>query len=349
MGSEKAERAGLMTGGRFSRIFSLGTLLVCSFSLALSQHSKAQEQGRWAILVAGISGDQALQEEFLKEIGRLRTILEGQLRFERQRVIALFEDPAKAPGVVQFKSTRENLEKVGQDLTGRVGKDDIVFVFLIGHGSSDAKGYKLNLVGPDPTADELAEMLYKIPAQRFVIVNTTTCSGASVDALSRPGKIVVTATKSGSEKNQTHMGGFFVEAFENNNADQDKNGRVSILEAFSYAVLKVEEWYNKEGNLQTEHPVLDDNGDVQANAKPSPENGDGFLARTTYLDAGAGLAAKAGLSTGEQALAREAQELERNIEALKYEKPKLREAEYEQKLEALLLRLAEVNAKLRKN
>jgi hypothetical protein len=346
MGSQKAERTGLMACKRFSRTVSIGALLVCFGFGPVTLRANGQD--RWAILVAGISGDPALQEVFLKEIVRLRTILEEQLSFDRQRVIALFDDPAKAPDAIQFKSTRENLEKVGKDLAGRVGKDDLVFVFLLGHGSADGKSYKLNLVGRDPTADELAGMLYRIPAQRFVVVNTTTCSGASVDALSQPGKIIVTATKSGSEKNQTHMGGFFIEALENNNADQDKNGRVSILEAFNYAVLKVEERYDKEGNLQTEHPVLDDNGDVKASAKPSPENGDGFLARTTYLDAGSGLPANAALSPGEQALVREAQELEKKIEALKYDKPNLSETEYEQKLEALLLQLAEINAKLRK-
>jgi len=189
-------------------------------------------------------------------------------------------------------------------------------------------------------------MLYSIPAQRFVVINATNCSGGSIPALSGNGKIVITATKSGMEKNQTHMGQYFIEAFKNKAADSDKNGRVSIIEAFSYASQKVESYYGSEGNLQTEHSVLDDNGDAQAQSKPSPENGEGFLARTTFLDLEATVSAGEKLTPEQQKLKLEAQELEKQIEALKYSKSRMAEADYEKKLEDLLLKLAKINAKL---
>jgi hypothetical protein len=229
-----------------------------------------------------------------------------------------------------------------------VKKEDLVFVFIEGHGAYDGKVYKLNLVGPDPTAEDLAAMLYAIPAERFVVVNATNCSGGSLPALSRRGKIIITATKSGMEGNQTHMGPYFIEAFKNNAADSDKNGRVSILEAFFYASRKVEDYYASEGNLQTEHSVLNDSGDTQAQSKPGPENGEGFLARTTFLDAGEPGGARGNLTAEQRKLALEAQELEKQIEALKYAKGQMPEADYEQKLEDLLLRLARINAKLPK-
>jgi hypothetical protein len=275
--------------------------------------------------------------------------LQGPLQFAFDHVFVLFDDPAKDPALAQYKSTRENLAKVCRDVAGRAGRDDLVFVFIEGHGSFDQNSYKLNLVGPDPNAEELAAMLYAIPAQHFIVVNATSASGASLAALSRKGRIVITATKSGNERNRTHFGHFFVEALKNNNADVDKNGRVSALEAFSYAAQKVEEHYTKEGELQTEHAVLDDNGDGQGQAKPAPENGEGLLARTTYLDPGGTLLTRRKLTQQEQELAKEAQSLEQQIEALKYEKAKMNEAEYEKKLESLLLRLAEINAKLREN
>jgi hypothetical protein len=298
--------------------------------------------------MAGISGDPELQGQFLKQLRQLRSILEEQYKFERDHIFVLFEEVEKDPAVIQYKSTRENVQKLSLEISRRARKEDLVFVFIAGHGSSDGKVYKLNLVGPDPTAEELADMLYAIPARNFIVVNTTTCSGGSVGALSKPGKVVVTATKSGHEKNQTHMGEFFVDALEKNNADLDKSGRVSILEAFNYAVQRVSDYYTKEGNLQTEHPVLDDNGDSKAHDKPAPDNGDGFLARTTYLDAGPALLASGRLTPAEKGLALEAQDLEKQIEALKYDKQNLPEAEYERKLEALLLKLAQINATLRK-
>ena len=150
------------------------------------------------------------------------------------------------------------------------------------------------------------------------------------------------------ERNQTHAGRYFVEALRNESADSDKNGRISVMEAFSYANARVEDYYKSEGNMQTEHPALDDNGDGQAQDKPDPKNGDGLLARTTFLDRIAMPGAPGGQTPEQQALAREVQGLEKQIEALKYAKGEMPEADYETKLEELLLRLARANAKMRK-
>ncbi len=326
-------------------IVALGTMLT-----SLRAGESPQRDGRWGILVAGISGDPSLQAEYLKQLRDLRGILENQYHFRREQVFVLFDDVSKDAGLVQYRSDRENLTKVCHEVASRAQKDDFVFVFLAGHGSFDGMHYKLNLVGPDPTAEELAGMLYAIPAHSFLVVNTTTCSGASLKALSGPGRVVITATKSGNEGNQTHLSGYFVEALSDNKSDVDKDGRVSILEAFKYAVSRVEEYYSKEGNLQTEHPLLDDNGDGEGHANPAPENGDGLIARTTYLDQGPILITNAAPANEEQRkFALEAQSLEKQIEALKYAKAGMPEAEYEKKLEELLLKLAQVNAKLRRD
>jgi hypothetical protein len=328
---------------RLSAIFIF--LLLCLGGRGVSG---AERDGRWAILVVGASGEPGLQETYLKEIRDLRSILEDSLGFHRDQIVVLADDPTKSPDLIQDKSTRENLQAVCFQLAHRVDEEDLVFVFIEGHGSYDGKIYKLNLVGPDPTALELATMLYSIRAKRFVVVNATNCSGGSLPEFSQKGKIVITSTKSGMEKNQTHMGRYFVEALKNNGADSDKNGRVSMIEAFLYMRRKVEEYYSNEGKLQTEHPILDDNGDAQGQSEPSPENGEGLLARTTFLDAGTSVAENESWTPEQRKLALEAQELEEQIEALKYNKSSMAEADYEKKLEDLLLRLARINEKLPK-
>jgi hypothetical protein len=317
-------------------------LLLAAFQAA----SGAERDGRWAILLAGVSGDPGLQTMYLKEIRDLHSLLVGPLGFQSDHVVVLFDDPGMDPGLVQHKSTRKGLEEACLSIAARADEDDLVFVFIEGHGSYDGKIYKLNLVGPDPTDGELAEILYSIPAERFVVVNATNCSGGSLRALSRKGKIVITATKSGMEKNQTHMGEYFIDAFRENAADSDKNGRVSISEAFFYTSQKVEEYYAGQDNLQTEHSVLDDNGDAQGQSVLTPESGEGLLSRTTFLDSGIREDSLEILTPEQQKLALEAREVELEIEALKYDKEEMAEAEYEQKLEALLLRLARINAKL---
>jgi hypothetical protein len=308
--------------------------------------SRAEPDGRYAILLVGPSGDPDLQKIYLDEIRKLHSILVGPLGFPSTQIVTLFENPEMDPSLIQYKSTREDLEEACLNLSQRVKKTDLVFVFIEGHGNFDGKTYKLNLVGPDPTAYELADILYSIPAERFVIANATNCSGGSLEALSGNGKIVITATKSGTEKNQTHMGGFFVESFENNAADLNKDDRVSILEAFSYTRQKIEDYYTNEGNLKTEHAILDDNGDAEGHDDPNPENEDGLLARITFLDKGIGSDVIGSATSEQQKLALEARDLENQIEALKYDKAEMPQSEYEKKLEELLLRLARINAKL---
>ncbi|NLT67610.1 MAG: hypothetical protein GXX84_13500 [Acidobacteria bacterium] len=316
--------------------------------LLMAHLAAATEPGaRWAILITGVSGDPQLQDMYLKELTELRSVLEERMAIPRDGITVLFDDPARDSALIQHKSTRSDLQDVCRRLAAAVNQNDLVFVYIGGHGNYDGETYKLNLVGPDPTAAELASMLYSIPAGRFVIVNTTSCSGGSLGDLSQKGSIVITATRSGMEKNQTSFGRYFIEALGDDAADTDRNRRLSVAEAFLYANRKVEEHYKTEGKLQTEHPVLEDNGDGKAESRPAPENGEGLLAMATFLDAGTSDAAGS-LTAEQQRLSNEAREVEAEIEALKYEKAGMSEAEYERRLEELLIRLAKINARLQK-
>jgi hypothetical protein len=340
----------IRSAGRGSFLGFLAGLLLIPLSLLAWTGGGGQGAAadpRWAILVFGSSGDPELQQRYLKELSDLRGLLEGPLGMPHSQVYALFDDPKASPAQIEHQSTKENLAKVCKEIAARSRADDTVFVFFEGHGSFDGKTYKLNLVGPDPAAEELAAILYAIPAQRFFVVNNTSCSGASVTALSGKGKVVVAATKSGNEKIVTRLAGYFIEAFTGNNADVDKNSRVSIFEAFDYAAHQVEAYYTKEGSLPTEHPVLNDNGDVQALSLTDAEGRGSLLARTSYLDRGSPLLA-GGSSPESQALAKEAQSLEKQIEVLKSAKDELSEEEYMKRLEELLLKLADVQARSRK-
>jgi hypothetical protein len=306
----------------------------------------AEEGDLWAILLAGVSGDPGLQKEYLKEVTDLHAILTGTMELPKDRVLVFFDDPSLNPELIQHKATLENLRIAIRKLAGQIKEKDTVFVFLEGHGSYDGKTYKLNLVGPDPAAEDLAALFDSIPSGRLILVNATSSSGGGIPSLSGKNRILITATKSGMERNRTHLGRHFIDAFRNSAADSDKNGRVSILEAFTYARLKVEAYYAGEDNLPTEHPVLEDNGDAQAQSQPSPENGDGVLAATTYLDSGKPRGDHDSDSPEKQALTRSAQEIEKQIEILKYAKGKMSEADYEKELEALLLKLARIHEKL---
>lgn len=321
-------------------------LLLCAGS-GVARQVRAQSQdrdARWAILMAGISGEAELQASYIETLKLMHGALAGSLRFPREHILVLCDDPAKAADLAARTGTREGFAQACREVAGKAGKDSVVLVFLLGHGSSAGEEYKLNLVGPDPTAEDLARVIDAIPAGTLVIVNATSASGASLRALSGERRVVITATKSGSERNLAQMGRYFVEALRDNAADADKNLRVSMLEAFLFAQRRVQEHYAREGSLQTEHMLLDDNGDGTGHESPSPANGDGLLARTTDLSPRSPAAA----ASGEEALAREAEAIQKEIEGLKYSKDRMTEAEYQKRLEDLLVRLAQNRAKRQK-
>jgi hypothetical protein len=135
-----------------------------------------------------------------------------------------------------------------------------LWIILIGHGTFDGRTAKFNLRGPDLSASDLAEWLQ--PLHRPVaVVDAASSSAPFLKELSSPGRIVITATKSGFEQNYTRFGQYFVKAIIDPKADLDKDGQTSLLEAFLSASHATGQFYAAAGRLATEHALLDDNGD----------------------------------------------------------------------------------------
>ena len=150
-------------------------------------------------------------------------------------------------------------------------------LILIGHGSFDGAEYKFNLVGPDISGEDLAALCDKVPAKRQLIVNTTSASGGSVAVLKKPGRAIITATKSGTEKNATVFARYWVAALRDPATDTDKNDAISALEAFQYADRKTAEFYESQKRLATEHPQFEDTGKAEPVRAASTESGEGLL------------------------------------------------------------------------
>jgi len=230
--------------------------------------------------------------------------------------------------------TREKLRARLAELAKEIKPDDAFVLMLVGHGTYDGADYKFNLPGPDITATELAGMLDRIPATRQLVVNMTSASGGALDLLKRPSRVVVCATKSGTEKNATVFARYWAEALRDPAADTDKNETVSALEAFQYAQKKTKEFYETNKRLATEHPQIEDGKDNRlAAAFPLLRIGSNAAAATDP-------AKRQLLATKEQ--------LEQQIDKLKYEKVTIPEAEYKKRLTALLLQLAQTQEELDK-
>lgn len=225
-------------------------------------------------------------------------------------------------------------------------EDDLVLI-LIGHGSFDGMEYKFNLVGPDISAEELAGLCDRVPTKRQLIVNTTSASGGSIPGLQRAGRAVIAATKSGTEKNATIFCRYWVEALHDPDADVDKNEAISALEAFQYADRKTAAYYESEKRLATEHAVFEDTGKNEAVRPPSSETGEGLLLSTfTLIRFGA--ADKAAHDPAKRALLAKKEELERQIDTLKYQKAAMTEDDYKKQLTEALVELARIQQELDK-
>jgi len=304
-------------------------------------------QDSYLLVVVGLGGDPALAEEFHQWATTLVSAAQDKYGLPSSHVVYLGEKPEVDPARIAGRSTREAIEAAFARLAEEARPGDRVFIVLFGHGSESNGEARFNLPGPDLTAGDFAKMLEGLRAQSVVFVDTTSASGPFVPVLSGRDRTIVTATKTGGERNATRFGGFFVEALAGAEADLDKDGRVSILEAFTYARRKVVETYEQAGNLLSEHAVLDDNGDGKGSDTPDPLAGDGALARTMFVTAAAAEAAALPADPALRALYEEKKALEDRIAALRTSKETMAPQEYTQKLEPLLVELARKTREIR--
>jgi hypothetical protein len=242
---------------------------------------------------------------------------------------------------------RDDIRARFATLSQQMKPSDTLVLVLIGHGTYDGLEYKFCVPGADITGTELGALLDHLPAQRQLVVNTTSSSGGSIEALRRPTRVVIAATKSGSEKNATVFARYWAEALREPAADADKNEAISALEAFNYAERKTTEFFDTQKRLATEHAVLEDTGKGEGERKPSAENGEGKLAGS-FAIVRLGANAAAARDPNKRPLLERKEQLEQAIDKLKYEKAAMPAEEYKRQLTQLLLELAKTQEALEK-
>ena len=330
-----------------------GTLrraLLCAVALSASWARPVAADESHLVIVVGLGGEPKYTEAFHELAVRMIQAAEKKMGVAAANIAYLGEKAAyPALPVYKGRASREAAQKVLGEIAQTAGPGDLVFILLIGHGGSQAGESRFNLPGPDMTAADFAPLLAALSRQEVVFVNTASASGDFVKALSAKGRTIVTATKSAMERNQTEFPSYFVQAFTEDGADADKDQRVSVLEAFTYARREVERFYEKGHLLATEHAVLDDNGDGTGSSVPDPATGDGAVARRVFLGGGESTADGAAASADPRLaeLRRQRRAIEEKIGALKARKDAMETAQYEDELEKLLVELARSEAALR--
>lgn len=294
------------------------------------------------LIVLGAPGDDSYAKIFSEELASWRTV--AKTSDVQLHVIGDSSEGEKPTDKDRLHELLARETKPGAEPKSPQSPFWIVF---IGHGTFDSRTAAFNLRGPDVTSAELAEWLQSCE-RPLAVINTTAASAPFLTALSRAGRVVITATKSGQERNYARFGRYFARRVIDPDADLDKDDQTSLFEAFAAAARDTTEFYKSEGRVATEHPLLDDNGDGRGVRDDFFDRGkpvkaptgtgaiDGDLARRFTLNPSR---AERQLSP-EQIVQRD--ELETALEQLRRRKSELSEDEYFAELERLLIRLAKV-------
>lgn len=310
--------------------------------------STATAQTR-ALIVTGLGAEPKYQQQFMSLGERLSTALVAKYSIPESNVVWLGEDSTSKVKTYKGRSTSTAIRHELDQLASVSRPNEQVIIVLIGHGSGQGEDTKFNIPGPDITAREFNTALGKLGAQRVAFLNLTTASGDALPVLSFPNRIVVTSTKSAYERNESQFARFFVEALDKADAaDVDKDGRVSMLEAYRYAATETRRSYESDERLITEHSQLDDDGNGKGTDLPDGRGaGDGLLSRRFFLDAGARGGRRVSADPRLNKLYSDKFEVEDRIDALKQRKASMKEEAYYAELETLLVSLAKLAREIR--
>lgn len=197
------------------------------------------------VVVEGLGGEERYTEEFATQVAAIETASKTLTSAEQVRVFRS-ADASRDAVLAYFTALAASLRS-----------DDRLLVYLVGHGSYDDHDYKFNIAGPDLTGTDIAEALTALPTGNQLLVNTSSASGAIADLLEADNRTLILATRSGVERHATRFGGYFAAALTDTEADTDKNQTITAAEAFRYAERRVGDYFDREGQLSTEHARLE--------------------------------------------------------------------------------------------
>lgn len=293
------------------------------------------------LIVSGAAGSDEYTERQKKWRETLVTQLTTRFGVPASRQVVL----AERAGDGYQAASAVNLRQALAAIRVSQGPADTLLIVLFGHGTFDGVDAKFNLVGPDLTAHEWRDALAGLPG-RMVFVQTASASFPFLAALAAPNRVVMTATDSPQQKYDTVFGEHFVAAFtpEADEADLDKDGRISMWEAFAYAAEASKRYYQQRGQLSVERALLDDSGDG-VGRDVARQGDDGLLASRLFLDPDP--ASVSGDPSVTLLIGRR-NTLEIELDELRRKKGFMPDADYARELERVILDIARVSRDIRR-
>jgi hypothetical protein len=197
----------------------------------------------YVLVVAGDGKEDSFTENYRDWIGRLHKLLTADCGIPAANVRVLAEKKDLVAQVVNDVSLKANVLSALKDFQEKVKPGDQFVLVYLGHGTVQNKTAKLCLPGPDISSEETAEYLSRIRTREIVFLHTAAGSDGFIEKNSLPGRVIIAATSNPAEGNETYFLEFFLKAYENKTADQNKNGTVELLEAFNWAATECPKWY----------------------------------------------------------------------------------------------------------
>ena len=287
------------------------------------------------VVVVGAEGTPDFGEQFAAWADNWKTVAE---KADADLSVIGQSDPGDVNDREQLKTKIESLPADGARP---------VWMLFIGHGTFSRQAAKFNLRGPDVSAKDLADWIKPI-RRPLVIVNCASSSSPFINKLSGPNRVIVTATKSGSQYNFSRFGKYFANAIASIESDLDHDDEVSVHEAFLRASSEVRDFYIAEASIATENALIDDNGDGRgtpakmfrgvraiSKAKDGAKLDGAFAMRISLSPTGNRLKL-----TDDQIKQRDA--LEQELDSVRVKKDKMTEAEYDEAIEPIILKLAKI-------
>ncbi|MES2307041.1 MAG: hypothetical protein V4558_16180 [Gemmatimonadota bacterium] len=300
-------------------------------------------QATHLLVVTGLSGEPGYAAQFQAAADRIVEAAHTSWKLADSSIWLLTEAGPAQPIAMRGRSTREGVTAAVSALARRAAPGDIVLIVLIGHGSGEGTTSRVDLPGPDVTAAEYSRLLENFAKQKVVFVVAASASGDFVPVVAGAQRVIITATKVSSERNESRFAEEFARGLGTGEADADKDGRITVLEAFSFARSTVRAYYDTKQRLLSEHAQLDDDGDGKGSDNPAAaSSGDGGLSRQISFGPPRGSS-----DPRLAALAGERQRIESDVAALRARKATTDSLVYDGELERLLLLLAEKTRELR--
>ena len=267
------------------------------------------------MIVGGLGGEPKYQETFDKEVQQLAAVARRTTGDARVAVLS------------GEHATKAAVEKLLGSERAKVKASDTFALILVGSRQLRRRAIQAESAGTGHRRRRALEAARRDPARSQLIVEYDERERRDAREWAGNGRMLITATRSGFERNATHFAEHWAKALADGSADVDKNGVITAQEAFDYASREVADGFSKAGTLATEHPQLKGDGAarfVVARLQSAP------LPSTPEL----------------AALDRQKSALEDKIADLRQRRESMAPDAYLNELQGLLVQLADVQAKI---